>query len=204
MDITKNMINHLYKLIARPSHGKVDEQTGDRKEVVNRKVKPLKEIIIQATEEQKREEAEENRRKKNNVIYQAKESAATGIESGKKEDEKQMKNSLSSIVMEGKQIVKTIRLGQKTDEDISRPLLVSFNTKQDVIEKTRKLPELKKAIAEIRNLRTSPDRSLKEREEVRNLVTKAKKLERSGTSKLCVSGSSNSDAKSQEKSKTRK
>ena len=77
--------------------------------------------------------------------------------------------------MEDKQIVKTIRLGRKTDEDISRPLLVSFNTEQDVIEITQKLPKMKEAFAEIKNLRISPDRSLKEREDVRNLVTKAKK-----------------------------
>ena len=50
---------------------------------MNRKVKPLKEIILEATEEQKREEAEENRRKKNIVIYKAKESAATYSESRK-------------------------------------------------------------------------------------------------------------------------
>ena len=35
---------------------------------------------------------------------------------------------------------------------------------------------MKEATAEIKNLRFSPDRSLKEREEVRNLVTKAKNL----------------------------
>ena len=104
--------------------------------------------------------------------------------------------------MEDKQIVKTIRLGRKTDEDINRPLLVSFNTEQDVIEINRKLPKLKEASAEIRNFRTSTDRSLKERE-VRNLVTKAK-LERSGRRKLCKSGSRNADTKSQKESKTRK
>ena len=71
--------------------------------------------------------------------------------------------------MEDTQYVKTIRLGRKTDEDINRPLLVSFNTEQEVIETNQKLPKLKKATAEIRNLRISQDRSLKEREEVRNL-----------------------------------
>ena len=59
MDNLKNMMNDLYKFIARPSHGKVDEQTGVWKEDVNRKLKPLKEIIIEVTEEQKGEEAEE-------------------------------------------------------------------------------------------------------------------------------------------------
>ena len=74
-----------------------------------------------------------------------------------------------------KQFVKTIRLGPKTDADINRPLLVSFNTEQDVIEINRKLPKLKVATAKIRNLRISTDRSLKKREEMRNLVRKAKK-----------------------------
>ena len=67
--------------------------------------------------------------------------------------------------MEVKQIVKTIRLGRKTDEDINRSLLFSFNTKQDVIEINQKLRKLKEATAEIRILRISPDWSLKEREE---------------------------------------
>ena len=107
LDNMKNMMNCLYKFIAGPSHGKVDEQTGVWKEVVNRKVKPLKEIILEATEEHKRE-AEENRRKKNIVIYKAMESAATDSESRTKEDEKIDENFLSSIEMEDKQIVKTI------------------------------------------------------------------------------------------------
>ena len=72
--------------------------------------------------------------------------------------------------MEYKQIMKTIRLGRKTDEDINRPLLISFNTEQDVIEIKRKLPKLKEATAKIRNLIISPDWSLNEKEEVVNLV----------------------------------
>ena len=77
--------------------------------------------------------------------------------------------------MVDEQIVKTIRLSRKTDEDINRPLLLSFNTEQDVIEINRKLPNLKEATAEIRSLRISPDRSLKE-EEVQNLVMKMENL----------------------------
>ena len=77
MENMKNLMNELLKPKAGPSHGKIDKQTGVWKEVLNRKVKPLKDIIIGATEEQKREEAEENRRKKNMVVYKAKESAAT-------------------------------------------------------------------------------------------------------------------------------
>ena len=88
---------------------------------------------------------------------------------------------------------------------MNRPLLVSFKTEQDVIEISRKLPKLKKATTEIKNLGISLDRSLKEREEVRKLVTKAKKkLERSGTRKLCISGSMNAGSKNLEESKTRK
>ena len=115
MDNMKNMMNDLYKLTAGPSHGNFNEQTGIWKEVVNRKSKPLKEIILEATEEQKREEAEENRRKKNIVIYKAKESAATDSASRKKEDEKIVEIFLSSIEIKDKQIVKTIRIGRKTN-----------------------------------------------------------------------------------------
>ena len=61
------------------------------------------------------------------MIYKAKESAATDSESRKKEDDKINEIFLSSIDMEYKQIMKTIRLGRKTDEDINRPLLISFN-----------------------------------------------------------------------------
>ena len=38
------------------------------------------------------------------------------------------------------------------------------------------MPKLREATAKIRNLRISPERSLNEREEVLNLVTKAKNL----------------------------
>ena len=64
----KNMMIDLYKIIAGPCHGKVDKQTGVWKEDVSRKVKSLKEIIIEAAEEEKREEAEENRSKINIMI----------------------------------------------------------------------------------------------------------------------------------------
>ena len=47
----KNMMKDLYKFIAGPSHVKVHGQTGVLKEVVYRKMKPLKEIITEATEE---------------------------------------------------------------------------------------------------------------------------------------------------------
>ena len=138
------------------------------------------------------------------MIYKAKENAATDSESRKKEDDKINEIFLSSIDMEYKQIMKTIRLGRKTDEDINRPLLISFNTEQDLIEIKRNLPKLKKTTAKIRNLRISPDRSLNKREDVLNLVTKVKKLQRSGRRKLCVSGSKNADTKFKEERKTRK
>ena len=108
------------------------------------------------------------------MIYKAKESAATDSESRKKEDDKINEIFLSSIDMEYKQVMKTIRLGRKTDEDINRPLLISFNTEQDLFEIKRNLPKLKKTTAKIRNLRISPDRSLNKREDVLNLVTKVK------------------------------
>ena len=57
MDNMKNIMNDLYKFITGQSHGNVDEQTRVWREVVNLKVKPLKEIIIEASEEQKRKEA---------------------------------------------------------------------------------------------------------------------------------------------------
>ena len=44
MDKMKSMMIDLYKFIAGPTHGNVDEQTGIWKEIVNPKVKPLKEI----------------------------------------------------------------------------------------------------------------------------------------------------------------
>ena len=72
--------------------------------------------------------------------------------------------------------ISKFRLGRKTDEDINRPLLISFNMNKMLLKKKRKLPKLKEATAKIRSLRISPDRSLNEREEVLNLVTKAKNL----------------------------
>ena len=82
----------------------------------------------------------------------------------------------SSIDMEDTQYLKAIRLGRKTDEDINRPLLLSFNSENAFIETNQKLPKLKEATAEIRNLRISQDRSLEEREKELKLVTKAKFL----------------------------
>ena len=69
------------------------------------------------------------------------------------------------------------RLRKKNEETTTnRPLLVSFDYEKDVNEIMKNLNKLKDAKYEIKNLLIGPNRSLKEREEVRRLIAKAKNL----------------------------
>ena len=70
-----------------------------------------------------------------------------------------------------------VRLGKKNDEPTTnRPLLLSFDNEKDVNEIMKNLKKQKYAEYKTENLRIGPDRSLKEREEVRRLIAKAKNL----------------------------
>ena len=54
--------------------------------------------------------------------------------------------------------------------------MVTLNNSSEVETVMKNLRKLKNAPDELRNLRISPDRSMKEREEVRNLIQRAKNL----------------------------
>ena len=82
-------------------------------------------------------------------------------------------------------VEKTTRLGKKTgtsqekDTPLTehhRPLMVTLNNSSESETVMKNLRKLKNAPDELRNLRISPDRSRKEREEVRNLIQRAKNL----------------------------
>ena len=150
---------------------------------------------IEATEEKQREEAEEKRRKKKIIFYKAKENLATDVESKKNDDEQLERNFLSSIDMAEKEIVSTVRLGRKIGETTNRPLLVTFNNEQDVVELSQNVLKMKDATTEIGSFRISPDRTLKEKEKVRKMVNKEKKLERSGKRENHASGPRDADKK---------
>ena len=66
------------------------------------KVKPLKEIIMEASEEQKREEEDDKRRKKNLIIYKAPESTHQDGHNRKVEDKQLIEKFLASVEMGNK------------------------------------------------------------------------------------------------------
>ena len=176
MENLKHMMNDFYKFVAGP---RAVNQTEQKPWDVAQKpkVKPLKEIIMKASEEQKREEKDDKRRKKNLIIYKAPESTHHDGHNRKVEDKQLIETFLASVKMENKTATNIVRLGKKNDEaTTNRPLLVSFDNEKDVNEVMKNLKKLKDAEYKIKNLQIGPDRSLKEREEVRRLIAKAKNL----------------------------
>ena len=141
--------------------------------------------IMEASEEQKREEEDDKRRKKNLIIYKAPESIHQDGHKRKVEDKQLIETFRASVEMGNKTATSFVRQGQKNDEaTTNRPLLVFFDNKKDVNEIIKNLNKLKDAEYKIKNLRIGPDRSLREREEVRRLKAKAEKLEWKGTRRL--------------------
>ena len=172
-----HMMNDFYKFVAGPrAVNQTEQKSWDVAQ--QPKVKPLEEIMLEASEEQKREEEEDDkRRKKNLIIYKAPESTHQDGHNRKVEEKQLIEIFLASVEMENKAATSFVRLGKKNDEaTTNRPLLVSFDNKKDVNEIMKNLNKLKDAKYKIKNRRIGPDRSLKEREEVRRLIAKAKNL----------------------------
>ena len=148
-------------------------------------VKPLKDIILEANAEQVREKKEEERRKKNFIIHRAAEQSTGNEEDRKEGDKKLVRSFLEELELSYDVVEKTTRLAKKTDTsqekdtpltEHHRPLMVTLNNSSEVETVMKNLRKLKNAPDELRNLRISPDRSMKEREEVRNLIQRAKNL----------------------------
>ena len=148
-------------------------------------VKPLKDIILEANAEQVREKKEEERRKKNFIIHRAAEQSTGSEEDRKEGDKKFVRSFLEELKLSYDVVDKTTRLRKKTDTskekdtqltEHHRPLMVTLNNSSEVETVLKNLRKLKNAPDELRNLKISPDRSMKEREEVRNLIQWTKNL----------------------------
>ena len=130
---------------------------------------------MEASDEQKREEEDDKRRRKKLIIYKAPESTHQDGHNRKVEDKQLIETFLASVEMGNKTATSFVRLGKKSDEaTTNRPLLVSFDKEKDVSEIMKNLNKLMGAEYKIENMRICPDRSLKEREEIRRLIAKAK------------------------------
>ena len=143
--------------------------------------RPLKEIILEAGAEQKKEQDEDLRRKRNIIIYKAPESKATNPKDRYNQDLTIVNQLCGSIDVDCTKVKQCTRLGRKLDdqkesEQQTRPLLVTFDTINDADLMLKNLTKLKFANEDLRQLRVTPDRSLKERENVRFLVQRAKNL----------------------------
>ena len=141
--------------------------------------RPLKEIILEAGTEQKKEQDEDLRRRKNVVIYRAPESKATNSKDRYDQDLEIVNQHCGSIDIDCTTAKQCTRLGRKPDdqsEQQTRPLLVTFDTINNADLMLKNLTKLKFANENLRQLRVTPDRRPKERENVRFLVQRAKNL----------------------------
>ena len=147
--------------------------------------RPLKEIILEAGAEQKKEQDEDLRRRKNVVIYKAPESRAINSKDRYDQDPEIVNQLCGSIDIDCTTVKQCTRLRRKPDdqsEQQTRPLLVTFDLMNKADLMLKNLTKLKFANEKLRQLRVTSDRSLKEKENVRFLVQRAKKVtsEKSG------------------------
>ena len=86
----------------------------------------------------------------------------------------------SSIEIEPTIVKNCTRLGKLSEdhenETRPRPLRITLETQDDAEHMMKNLTKLKYAKDELKHLRITPDRSMKERENVRSLVQRAKNL----------------------------
>ena len=94
-----HMMNDFYKFVAGPrAVNQTEQKPWDVAQQL--RVKPLKEIIMEASEEQKRED--DKRKKKNLIIYEALESTHQDGHNRKVEDKQLIKTFLASVEMGNK------------------------------------------------------------------------------------------------------
>ena len=141
--------------------------------------KPLKYIILEAGAEEKREKEEDLRRKKFLVIHKAPESQSRDSKQLYNGDMSLIQQLCSNIEIEPTKVKNCTRLGKSPDQaNRARPrsLRITLDSPEDAELMMKKLTKLKFAKDKIRQLRVTSDRSIKERENVRFLVQRAKNL----------------------------
>ena len=134
---------------------------------------------MEAGADQKREKEEDLRRKKNLVMHKAPESQSRDSKERYNEDMSLIQQICSSIEMEPTKVKNCTRLGKTPDQEIRarpRPLRITLDSPEDAELMMKNLTKLKFAEDKIRQPRVTPDRSMKERENVRFLVQRAKNL----------------------------
>ena len=141
--------------------------------------RPHKEIILETGAEQKKEQDEDLRRRKNVVIFRAPECKATNSKDRYDQDLEIVNQLCGSIDIDSTTVKQRTRLGRKPDdqsEQQTRPLFVTFDMINNADLILMNLTKLKFANENLRQLRVTPDRSVKERENVRFIVQRAKNL----------------------------
>ena len=134
---------------------------------------------MEAGAEQKREEDDDLRREKNLIIHKASESQSSDSKERYDEDMSIIQQLCSSIEIEPTKVKNCTLLGKTPDqENRARPLalIITLDSPGDAEFMIKNLTKLKFAEDEFRQLRVTPDRSMKERESVRFLVQRAKNL----------------------------
>jgi hypothetical protein len=154
------------------------------------KIIPFREILREANEESRKEAEEEMERKKNVIIYRLPELLTDDRERRWETDRKGVNKFLQTIEV-GVEIDKIARMGKRPEleeEQLegagqerappARPLKITLKNEEDAKKIFTNLYKLKNKEAEMSNLRITPDRSLQERENIKNLVETAKNLTR--------------------------
>ena len=142
--------------------------------------KHLKDIILEAGAEPKREEEEDLRRKRNLIIHKAPKSKSTEPKLRQNEDMSLIRELCASTEIESTIVKNCTTLGilseDHENETSPRPLRITLESQDDAERMMKNLTKLKYAKDELNHLRITPDRRMKERENVSFLVQRAKNL----------------------------
>ena len=156
-------------------------QTVNQIAPITKPAKTLKDIMLEAHQESIRDAEDEERRKRSIIIHRAPESSSKSWEERKDYNEKLVNDLLEFLEVQAEVDI-CHRLGRKKEveagqDDVSkRPLKVSFKSERDTEAVLKSLYKMRDAPDELNLIRVSPDRNLKEREELRKRVQQAKNL----------------------------
>ena len=171
---------------SQPPEGQ--EKRTSKWNITKTKVKPIKESILEAGEKQWQEEEEKAKRKKNLIVHKAPENFSKSNVGRAIADKELVDKLLHQIDVPSLSLANGTRIGKPLgqSEDKPRPLLLTFNDPGVAELAMKNLNKLRDATTNLKLRRITADRSLKEREDVRNLLLQAKNLPTKKNETMCT------------------
>jgi len=148
-------------------------------------------VVEQVLLKQREDDTDLNSRKCNIILYRVDEDAKDSVDERKQKDTlfiKELCKDALKITVEEKDIAKMYRLGKKSEDGRSRPLLLGLKTETKKEEIMENLGRLKTADARFQQIGLGHDLPPKQREQIRKMLTEARSKDAGALSNGANSG----------------